>query len=74
MLLIRCPVCGIRADETEFRYGEELGAGKTGAREAWLCLRGCGSWFALTRDRASQRIATAARLQQTAVSGAKGSA
>jgi sarcosine oxidase delta subunit len=66
MLLIRCPVCDIVADETEFASGGlQSAAEQTGVpkfprdvvAEWWCCDRGCGSWFGLARHLSNQRIA-----------------
>lgn len=64
MLLITCPVCGISADETEFRYGgpvdAEHAANERGAHdEFWQCHSGCRSWFGMTRHNVGQRIGAA---------------
>jgi sarcosine oxidase delta subunit len=63
MLLITCPVCAVKADETEFANGglyAQPGARDRYARgivrEWWLCESGCGSWFGMARHAGNQRI------------------
>jgi sarcosine oxidase delta subunit len=66
MLLITCPACGIAADESAFAHGggAELppdidAAQSTMHGEYWCCEAGCGTWFGLARDIASQRLLAA---------------
>lgn len=65
MLMIRCPVCGIAADETEFTSGGPYGRleetenqviPRDVVREWWLCARGCGTWFGMARHVVNQRV------------------
>ncbi len=63
MLLITCPVCGVKANETEFVNGGLYGQlGPSGryvrgiVREWWMCDSGCHSWFGMARHAANQRV------------------
>lgn len=63
MLLITCPACAIRADETHFSCGGLYTDGTAKqryyrgiVREYWVCEAGCGTWFGLARHTSNQRI------------------
>jgi len=62
MLLLTCPVCTIRASETEFVAGG-AGPGAPAApmlrgivQEWWRCDKGCGAWFQVERHLTSHRV------------------
>lgn len=70
MLIITCPACGIRADETEFHCA---GADPWAAREIahrgpvdelWQCRTGCRAYFRLRRHNTSQRLVAAVKLDE----------
>ena len=63
MLLITCPVCGVKADETEFvnggLYAQEGARDRYVrgiVREWWMCDAGCRTWFGMARHAGNQRI------------------